>query len=494
MSTSQSQPDETTAPEAEAPTPAPEAGDEASTPSAAKAVKKASAKANPKRPTPRAPKPVKPTALAGKRPRPVKVPVVADVSDEELAAAAAFAVVEDGVVFLPDGDTRHEVGPAAEGDAPAAAYAKRFFEHRARLERFTARLTSADMTVRDIDSTLGKLTRVLDKPDFVGDIEALRVAVGGVSETAKGIRAALDAQHAEAREAAVAARETVVAEAEAIAAKPLAKVHWKQDTARVRELLDSWKAAQKDGPRIPKDVEKALWTRFAAARSSFEKQRRSHFATLDKENASVASTKEELVKKAEKLAESTDWDGTARAFKDLMGEWKRAGRGRRSTDDALWKKFSGAQESFFSSLRAAQDAEDAEFAANLPAKEAIVAEAEKLVPFKNKDLQATKQALRALQDRFDAAGKVPRGDVQPLNKRMAAVERAVREAEEKAWKSHNPEVEARVSGAAAQLIASIAELDEQLAAAEKAGDKREVKELTEARAARQAWLDTIQQG
>ena len=44
---------------------------------------------------------------------------------------------------------------------------------------------------------------------------------------------------------------------------------------------------------------------------------------------------------------------------------------------------------------------------------------------------------------------------------------------------------------AAQLEALIAELDGEIAAAKEAGDEAKVKELNEARQARQAWLDQV---
>ncbi len=60
------------------------------------------------------------------------------------------------------------------------------------------------------------------------------------------------------------------------------------------------------------------------------------------------------------------------------------------------------------------------------------------------------------------------------------------------WDKKNPELEARVSGAAQQLVNAIADLDAQIAAAQKTGDASTVKDLTESRDARQAWLDQIQ--
>lgn len=443
---------------------------------------------------PKAPKPgsfsaPSPAALAAKTSHPVKVPVATDIPAADLTAAQEFGVVEEGVVFVKDGDTRHEVGKAV-GDNPLETYAKDYFELKASLERFHARLSSADLSLSAIDQNLTSLSAALDTPVVVGDLTVLRTRLAQITEEAQQVRQRLQAERKAAKEAAVAAREEIVVRVEAIAHKPESQVHWKDDTAELRAQLDAWKEAQRSGARIPKDVERTLWKRFTHARSEFEKARKHHFAQLDKDNAAVAARKEDLVAKAESLAESTDWDGTARQFKELMTQWKNAGRGRRSVDDALWKRFQTAQDAFFEAKRQVSAAEDAALAGNVEAKEAVVKEAEALLPIT--DLESAKTALHSLQDKFEATGNVPRADAGQLIKRMTAVEKAVRDAQDAKWNSRNPEIEARASGAAAQLHSSIADLEAQIAAATTDKDQRAVKELEESLAARKAWLAQIE--
>ncbi|WP_144276171.1 DUF349 domain-containing protein [Demequina sp. NBRC 110053] len=440
-------------------------------------------------PKPAPPKGASPAVIAAHATHPVKVPIAADVSEDELKAAAQFGAVADDTVTVTDGDATHEVGPAT-GDDPLAPYVKAYFELRASVERFRARLESAELSPKDIDESLASLTASLSEPKVVGDLPALRERFEKVSAEATEVRERIQEERRAARAEALAKREAIVTSAEEIAARDESQVHWKNDTATLRALLDDWKEAQRSLARIPKEQEKALWKRFTTARSSFEKARKHHFSELDKSNAGVATRKEQLVAQAERLAETTDWDRGARGFRDLMNEWKSAGRGRRSVDDALWKRFQTAQDSFFEARRSASDAEDAALAENVAPKEAAVVEAEALLPIT--DLSAAKQALRAAQDRFEAAGRVPRGDVARLNKRMSAVEQAVRDAEDKEWTSRNPELEARATGAAAQLQSAIAELEDDLAAAKSSGDKRKVKEAEEALKARRSWLEQIQ--
>ncbi len=437
-------------------------------------------------PRPSAPSPA---AVAARVHRPVKVPVPKGIDPDVLAAASAFGVVEGETVFVIDGDTRHEVGPA-RGSTPLVSYVKKYYVHLTALDRFKARLEAAAPTLRDIDASLAAANAVLSTPDCVGDLGEFRKRLDAVTETATAVREKLVREREEAKAAATAEREALVVRAEAIGAKDASAINWKSDAAELKTLLDAWKEAQQSAVHIGKDVERDLWHRFAHARSTFEKTRKRHFAELDRVNTVVAGRKEELVNRAEALATSTKWDDTTREFRDLMAQWKAAGRGRKAVDDALWARFQAAQDAFFTAKRAVLDAERSVEEANLETKEAILKEAEALLPIK--DLSAAKVALHGIQDRFEAAGRVPKADVARLSKRLSAVEHAIREADAAAWTRHNPEVEARVSGAAQQLMSAIAELDEQIAAAKEAGEKKTVKELQESRDTRQAWLDQIQ--
>ena len=441
-------------------------------------------------PKPRGPKPSaahpSPTEVAAHKTHPVKVPVVVDVTPEQLTAALAFGRITEGIASVVDGDDEHAVGPATDETA-LEPFARAYYELSASIERFHARLTGAELSPKDIDESLASITASLAEPKVIGDLAALRTRVGEVSTEAAAARDALVAERKRARAEALAQRESVVSQAEAIAERPIAQIHWKNDTAALRALLDDWKEAQRSGVRVPKEAERALWKRFTHARTGFEKARKAHFAELDSANSEVAARKEALVAKAETLSKSTDWDSTARSFRDLMNDWRTSGRGRKSVDDALWRRFQAAQDAFFASRREESEAEDAALAGNVEAKAKAVAEAEALLPIT--DLTTAKSALRAIQDRFEAAGRVPRADAAPFARRMSAVEKAVRDAEDSAWNSRNPEIEARATGAVAQLQSAIADLEAQKAAAKSPKEKASI---DEALAARKAWLAQIQ--
>ena len=156
-------------------------------------------------------------------------------------------------------------------------------------------------------------------------------------------------------------------------------------------------------------------------------------------------------------------------------------------DDALWKRFRTAQDTFFGARDATNAELDREFAANAEKKEALLVEAEALVPVT--DLRAAKDAFRALSERWDAAGKVPRDRMKQLEGRMRAVEQAIRGTEDDQWRRSNPEARARAADTVAQLEASLADLETKRQKAEAAGNAAKAKEHADAIEARQSWLD-----
>lgn len=441
------------------------------------------------RPRPVPHPPAHPVASATAAPGPVAPPQDA----AEAALAATFGSVDDeGTVSVREAAGERVVGqfPGATKDEALALYVRRFLDLQAKVTLFEARLGAADLSVKEIDQTLAKLTDEVAEPAAVGDLDGLRERLDALRVTAAERRAVAEAERAAAREAAVVARTEIVEQAEKIAGTDPSRIQWRPAGEQLRSLLDQWKEAQRTGPRLDRPTEESLWKRFSHARTTFDRERRHFFAELETRNASAKQVKESLVAEAERLQTSTDWGATAGVFRDLMVQWKAAGRASRSDDDALWARFRAAQDAFFAARDAQSAATDEEFRANLEVKEALLAEAEALLPVTN--LAAAKQTLNRIQDRWEAAGKVPRGDVQRIEGRLRAVETAVRDSDQAQWRRTNPETRARAEGAAAQLEQAIAGLEADLTKAKAAGDARKIADAQAALDARRAWLEQVQ--
>jgi hypothetical protein len=250
-----------------------------------------------------------------------------------------------------------------------------------------------------------------------------------------------------------------------------------------RQILEEWKTIR----GVDRKTDEQLWRRFSKARDAFNRRRGSHFADLDRQRSVAKTRKQELVDEAEKLVESDDWGPTAGRYKDLMVEWKAAGRAPKEADDALWQRFRAAQDAFFAKRSEAFNERDAEFAENAKLKEELLAEAEQINP--SGDLEAARQHLYKVQERWDAIGKVPRERVRELEGKLRAIEEKVRGAVDAQWRRSDPEAEARV----AQFRERVEQFEAQAEKARTAGDKRRA-EQAEAQAAQwREWLAAAEQ-
>ena len=413
-------------------------------------------------------------------------------SAASLAEAARWGRVEgDGHVFLTVDGTEYPVGqyPGVSEDEALGYFARKFEDVVAQIVLLEQRVSSKAPTA-DMQKTVTHLREQLAERNMVGDIRSAEARLDALVTQIGELEKAEKAEHDAVRAAELAAREAIVAEAEEIAGHDPAQIQWKTSSARMNELFESWKTAQKSGVRLGRSNEDALWKRFRAARTVFDRHRRAYFSQLDSNNSAAKAAKEKLITEAEALSSSTDWGFAAGEYRRLMDEWKASPRASRKDDDALWARFRAAQDVFFTNRQAANDEIDQEYGANLVVKEALLVEANELLPIK--DLAAAKKSLQSIRDRWEEAGKVPRADMGRIEAGLRKVEDAVRHAEDENWKRSNPETKARTNSALTQLEAAIAGLKEDLAKAEKAGDERKIKAAREALEARQAWLEQLE--
>lgn len=449
-------------------------------------------------PAPAAPRPAPSPAAFAARPKskpspaaPAAVPPAVS-SAASLAEAARWGRVEgDGHVFLTVDGEEHPVGqyPGVSDDEALGYFARKYDDVVAQILLLEQRVSSKAPTT-DMQKTVTHLRELLAERNMVGDIRSAEGRLDTLAQQITALEKAEKAEHEAVRAAELAAREAIVAEAEEIAGHDPAQIQWKTSSARMNELFESWKTAQKSGVRLGRSNEDALWKRFRAARTVFDRHRRAYFSQLDSNNSAAKAAKEKLITEAEALSSSTDWGFAAGEYRRLMDQWKASPRASRKDDDALWARFRAAQDVFFTNRQAANDEIDQEYGANLVVKEALLVEANELLPIK--DLAAAKKSLQSIRDRWEEAGKVPRSDMGRVEAGLRKVEDAVRQAEDENWKRSNPETKARTNSALTQLESAIAGLRDDLAKAEKAGDQRKIQAAKEALEAREAWLAQLE--
>lgn len=445
------------------------------------------------RPRPAVPSPA---ALAGKKPAAPLLPAAppaAEYDAEQIAAAKEFgAVAEDGTVTVQDGTQVRTIGSvdaAAEGD-PLEPYAKGYLDLVAFLDLTEKKLAAPEHTHNELNRLLENLRKNMKEPQVVGDIPALRQRAHDLREQAKSLIAGLEARRAEERAGAVERRTAFVEEIEALVATPPEQISWRSAGETMRQMVPTWKRMQTEDVSLDRPTEDALWKRLSAARSTFDRHRKQFFAQLDEKHEEAARTKEQLIARAEEMQDSTDWGPTVRAYKDLMDQWRRAPRGSRKKDDAQWARFKAAQDTFFAARNADLEATESEQRENLAVKESLLQEAAQIDP--SADLDAAKETLRSVQDRWEDAGKVPRSDLRRVEDKLRGIERSVKQAEEAEWRRTDPRTKARVEGASSQLQSAISGYEEALEKAQASGDPRRIAEAEAALEARREWLAVIE--
>lgn len=390
-------------------------------------------------------------------------------------------VDSDGTVYVRTNEGERVVGSWQAGEtAEALEFFKRKYDALVtEVDLLEQRITTTDLSPAQADTAIAKLRDALVEPHVIGDLDALRARVEELAKLSavrrEEVKAARDHAKHEAREV----KERIVAEAERISVEA---THWKNSGERLRQLVEEWKAA----PRIDRPTEASLWKRMSAARSAFAKRRKAYFADLEGQREQVRVNKEKLISEAESLSNSTEWSPTAARYRDLMRDWKASGRAARDVDDQLWARFKAAQDIFFAARSEAFAERDAELAQNATAKEELLAEAERLLPVT--DLRTARSALRGIQERWEAAGPVPRDSRDRLEGGLRRVEETVRKAEDSEWRRSNPEARARAEDAVNQLRTAIGGLEAKLEKARAGGNEKAIREATESLEARSAWL------
>ncbi|MFI7356578.1 DUF349 domain-containing protein [Streptomyces avidinii] len=395
-------------------------------------------------------------------------------------------VDETGTVYVRTSEGEQVVGSWQAGTPEEAlAYFERKYEGLVvEIGLLEKRVRTTDLSAKDAQTAIDHLRTQVDEHHAVGDLDALRVRLDKLVTTVESRREERKAAKAKQTDEARAAKDALVVEAEELAQSD----QWRSAGERLRALVDIWKGL----PRLDRKSDDELWHRFSHARSAFSKRRKAHFASLDAQREDARKVKERLVAEAESLSKSTDWGPTAARYRELMADWKAAGRAQRESEDDLWNRFRGAQDVFFAARSEVFAERDAEQIENLKLKEELADEAEKLVPIT--DLKAARAAFRSLNERWEAIGHVPRDARPKVEGRMHSVERAIQETEEGEWRRTNPEARARAAGLTGQLQAAVDKLREQVDAARAAGNNAKADKLSRELEGRQALLDQALKG
>jgi hypothetical protein len=178
-------------------------------------------------------------------------------------------------------------------------------------------------------------------------------------------------------------------------------------------------------------------------REAYEAKKALESAAKAARREQILVEKEKIVAEAESLALSESWKATSDRLKVLLEEWKAAPRLDKKIDGDFWKRFSASRNKFdkrrrthFSQLEAVSEKVST-------AKEAIVAEAEKLAT--STDWVATARRFKVLMDQWKAAGRGKKSDDAKLWSRFKT-------AQDQFFTAKSADLEKREVSMAANLI------------------------------------------
>jgi hypothetical protein len=263
------------------------------------------------------------------------------------------------------------------------------------------RATSENLTLKDAEKilkdaklaigTMGPLPIKQDRDDLTVRLQSVRAAV---TPRIKEMREAEEWK----RWANVQVQEELCTKMEALIAT--ADNEPENAATEMRALQERWKNVA----AAPRSQAEVLWTRFKTAQDQVYEKCKDFFAQQAAERQENLKKKEALCARAEALQDSTDWVRTADAIKALQAEWKTIGPVTRGHEKAVWERFRGACDKFFT--RRQEDLKDRknEWAGNLAKKEALIAEAEQLAQSVEWDKAASR--IKQLQIEWKKIGPV----------------------------------------------------------------------------------------
>lgn len=379
-------------------------------------------------------------------------------------------VENDGTVLvkMPDGSEK-QVGQWAAGDPNdgLAFYIRKYHEIENELSLALQRLKEGKGNAEAVFKLIERVKTSLETPNFVGDLSILSTKIEELQVLAAVKKAEFSAAKAIAKEKAMEKRKQLVEEAE----KLVNSKQWKVTTQRFKEIVEEWKKL----PHGAKSEEQALWKRFSAARSAFDKTRRQYFSNLESGRKEASKIKSEIVTQAKAIADSKEWNDTANKFRNLMAKWKSAPILERKEEQKLWKEFKLAQDVFFAARTAALSVLDEEHSKNLEAKKVLAEKAEKILPIT--DIKSARQALKSIQEEWTKIGHVSRKDKDKIEARLKTVEEAIRNAEKNELNRTDPAKSARAQSTMELIEAKLIKTEKERESALSSGDTKKAEKL-----------------
>lgn len=189
---------------------------------------------------------------------------------------------------------------------------------------------------------------------------------------------------------------------------------WEATTKEVIAMQQEWREIG----FAPQKMNVKIFERFRTINDVFFSKKAEFFKELKSQYSDNLEKKQELVKKAQELADSTDWKKTGDKIIALQKEWKTVGVVPRKQGELLWKDFLNACNKFFEARNKANAGTRNTEHSNLAKKREVVAKLKELL---ENPVENVQQALQKLTEEYNSIGHVPFKEKDNIYKEYHAV-------------------------------------------------------------------------
>ena len=166
--------------------------------------------------------------------------------------------------------------------------------------------------------------------------------------------------------------------------------------------IDALRTKYFDAGKLPYSKSESIWKKFKEATKQFNREKNKFYKQEKNSQQKNLQAKLDLIKLAESIKDSEDWETTTNTFKKIQSDWKKIGHVPRKFSDDIWNKFKTSCNYYFDRYHNQKNALSEEQKEIIGLKIAFV-EALKVEDY------TTKDSLTILMDSWNQFGSTPRG-------------------------------------------------------------------------------------
>ena len=157
-----------------------------------------------------------------------------------------------------------------------------------------------------------------------------------------------------------------------------------------------------DAGKLPYSKSESIWKKFKEATKQFNQQKNKFYKQEKSTQQKNLQAKLDLIKIAESIKDSEDWETTTNTFKKIQSDWKKIGHVPRKFSDDIWNKFKTSCNYYFDRYHNQKNALSDD------QKEIIAKKTTFLENLKVDDF-STKDTITHLMNSWNEFGSTPRG-------------------------------------------------------------------------------------